>query len=226
MIRTIDFKNIEASSLRYVWSRYDHWPIGKWADGPSAGHWVSLNRSAPFSVFHADPAVSYEKCGKCDTVANPGVHYNDGRIRCLQCVNIVEKGELVREELLRKYRKKQIKRFLQIDALTDGFDEIVHPDADGHVLCKALVWELSKSGCPVSVQIHEGAKRKEVLHMLRKIESWIAKEWTDLIPVDWNDREEQDYEEFFFKSIDTKGIDIKYPYRYLSLDAALAQAGL
>ena len=87
--------------------------------------------------------------------------------------------EPTREQLLTKYAKKQVRKFIQIDGWVQGYDRINVPngDEDVTVLMSGVTYELRNTADPLRVQIPEGADKETVLALLAKAQSWLANEW-------------------------------------------------
>jgi hypothetical protein len=92
-----------------------------------------------------------------------------------QCVTTAQK--MKKDELLAHYAKRKPKAFHQFDGFCGEkyFDDVIHPDADGHALMCGVTWELM-CGASVRVLIPVGeTSATDAAAMLRKIADWVER---------------------------------------------------
>jgi hypothetical protein len=87
--------------------------------------------------------------------------------------------EQTTEQLLRKYAKKPVRKFIQIDGWVQEYDRrnVLNGDGDGHVLMTGETYELRNTADPLRVQIPEGADKETVLALLAKAYRLLADDW-------------------------------------------------
>ncbi|MGZ8241295.1 MAG: hypothetical protein ACXWTK_07230 [Methylobacter sp.] len=79
----------------------------------------------------------------------------------------------LRKDLLAMASRKEPRFFHELDGFDNCLDSIINADDDGDLLMGGGRWELRSTSNPVRVQIHESAKREDVLRLLEKIYKWI-----------------------------------------------------
>lgn len=92
-----------------------------------------------------------------------------------------ERYEDARLMLLEDAEKKPVRYLSQIDAHVTEGDSVMYPDEDGHCLMSGETYELRRSPAgmvPVRVHIDPDADKEDVLSMLAKVYSWLARDWS------------------------------------------------
>ena len=90
-----------------------------------------------------------------------------------------------KEELLQKYAEPdcQVMPLVQVDGWNIAYwDEVIGPDGDGDVLIAGITEELRRSPeeLRVRVQIVEGTSKETAIRILRKIVSWLERDYEDI----------------------------------------------
>jgi len=89
------------------------------------------------------------------------------------------------DRLLKDYAVKRTNLFLQINGLV-GLEKIsaIQGDEYGRALISGgWQYELCNEGdfyTPLHIQVHEDAKRDDVIALLRQAADWLAQEWFDI----------------------------------------------
>lgn len=75
-----------------------------------------------------------------------------------------------KDELLKEYsQKNHIYHCYQID----GFQPEMMADKDGYGMMSGWIWDLRNTDIPFRVTILEGAKKKDILMLLKKAKEWL-----------------------------------------------------
>ena len=90
-----------------------------------------------------------------------------------------------KEELLQKYAEPdcQVMPIVQVDGWNiDFWDVVISPDGDGDGLIAGITEELRRSPeeLRVRVQIVEGTSKETAIRILRKIVSWLERDYEDI----------------------------------------------
>jgi hypothetical protein len=99
-------------------------------------------------------------------------------------IPLVSRGKGVppdKERLLASAGAKPVRFFLQLDGFADlDPDHLFGPDPDGDALYATHAWELSRTGLPVRVLIHEGTSRATALRLMRKLTELAERDWRQI----------------------------------------------
>ncbi|OGP87443.1 MAG: hypothetical protein A2156_13500 [Deltaproteobacteria bacterium RBG_16_48_10] len=87
-----------------------------------------------------------------------------------------------KKELLEKYRTREPKLFVQVDAfkMTGDEDNLMQPDGDGFWFQARHTYELME-GVDVRILINPKADRKDIIRMLEKMRDRIDQDWPQLL---------------------------------------------
>jgi len=96
-----------------------------------------------------------------------------------------ERSVPTKEELLRKYAEKPVRRFLQLDGFSVWTGVVGEPPEptelfpDGYDVFAGETYELRASGPELAVRVHiaEGADREQVLALLDNIRGWLEEDY-------------------------------------------------
>ncbi len=88
-----------------------------------------------------------------------------------------------KDQLLQHYARRQPQRFTQLDGFTGvTFDDVMHPDEEGHALMCGETYELMGGIYAVRLLVTAGTQKHDVLALLDKMRRWIARDDTLCAP--------------------------------------------
>jgi hypothetical protein len=83
-------------------------------------------------------------------------------------------------ELLKEYKRREVGRFLKLEGWREHPPQMGFPnwnDRNGRVIQGQFVWSFKDADIPLRIMIPEGAKKEEVLILLKKIIRRLRSGW-------------------------------------------------